>query len=409
MASANLFLDKRSESQTKGFPVKIHIYHAGKQHLVSTKIFATENSFNTAFRSIAKSPRHVALRQKMDAAKAKADAILEKMDGKFDLVKFRRMFYSEISYQTKGAALFLADLYEAKMEELRKGRQFKHLAAFQSSLNSLNKFKPKIALQDVSVAVLKDYERWVLEQGNSLSTVFTYLRPLRIVFKRAIEDGLLNPGTFPFGRGNFVIGNSESARRALPVLDIKKLWEYEAANAAQQRAKDMWFFSFFCNGIAPIDVAYLTSSNLKGDHLIYQRRKTKRSKRNSKHVIVEYSPDMAEIVRRQGNVKPNPFLFLILVEGMSEDEQFACIEKWKGEQNKILRRIGTKLKMESAPCLYSARHSFADTLGAADVNIKTAVDALGQETIAMAMNYMGNARVEKVKQLARLTTAFKEK
>lgn len=406
-ATVTLHLDKRTTTK-HGHPIKLSIYFAGKQFLVATKIAATEKGYQTLLEGGRRTKHLTGVRSKLDKAKSKAQAIVNQMGNDFSLDKFRRKFYSEIEYQTKGSALYLVDLYNERMHELQKNKQFKYLSSYKTSLKSLSEFKPGITLQDCSVAKIREFEHWVLEKGNSLTTVYTYLRPLRAVYKKAIDDGIMHSDAFPFGRGKYVIGNSDSARRALLPSDIKKLWEYKPGSEAQRRAIDYWFFSFHGNGIAPIDIANLKKDNLKVDHIVYQRRKTKRSKHKPKDVIIYLSEDLNIIIDRQGNRQPNPYLFPIFHKGMSDVDQYKKIEKWKGEQNKILRRVGVKLGLQASPCLYSARHSFADTLGSAEVNVKTVADALGQETITMALNYMGTALLDKVKRLAELTTLFKD-
>jgi integrase/recombinase XerD len=407
MASANLLLDKRSTDKYDRYPVRLQIYHMGNQFLVSTKLFATEETFNAAIKQGSKARNHSKLRDTLNEQRTKAQSILDKMGTVIDKDKFKRMFYSEIAYQTKGAALYIADLYAQQMAKFKKGNQFKHMAAYQSSLNSLNLFKPNLALQDITVELLEDYDHWMRGKGCSLSTVNTYLRPLRTVFKKAIDEGFMSADSFPFGRGKYVINNSESARMALHREEVRMFWDYAPANDAQQRAKDFWFFSYFANGMAPVDMAHLTAKNFKGDHIIYQRKKTQRTKRQTKDVIVHVNEDMQTILDRQGSADASPYLFTILSKGMTTEEQYKAVEEWKREQNKILQRIAVKLKLETL-CLYSARHSYAGALGMEDVNLKTVADMMGQETSHMAANYMGNLRLDRVKQLSTLTSKFKD-
>lgn len=73
-------------------------------------------------------------------------------------------------------------------------------ANYRASLTSLRKFRQKLEFIGISVDFLKKYEKWLVDDGKSVSTVGIYLRPLRSVVNHAIADGTLSKDfNYPFG------------------------------------------------------------------------------------------------------------------------------------------------------------------------------------------------------------------
>lgn len=407
MASAKLLLHKNFTNKDGRHPIKIQVYECGIQRPFSTKINATEDEYKKANSAGAKKKLVQKLRDDMDAAKSKAVAVIDKLGPAFTFEMFKKMYYSTIDYVTKGSLITLDTLYFEQMKQLEKNNQFKYKTSYSSSLRSLLKYGgDKLTLQDIDVDFLKSYQIAMLGEGKSISTIFTYLRPLRAIYNIAIDDKLISNDNFPFAKG-YSIGSSHSARAALQQTEIKSFWDYIPTNDAQSKAKDYWFFSFYGFGIAPVDMAKLTHKNLKSDHIEFSRSKTSKSTSEIKIVKAPLNDDMVAILSRIGNTTPKPYLFPILSSKLTPKEQTETIDNWKRQTNKILNRIGKKLNTNKPINLYSARHSFADTMGSHDVSYKIVSDFLGQNTITMALNYMGNARLEKAKEFAALIPLFK--
>jgi integrase/recombinase XerD len=402
MTTINIFFDKRTTNKDGKHPIKVLVYFAGRQKLFSSNLSATKEEYNSLWDQKNKKHSSIQLRKKMLEAKEKASAIVYKLGASFTFEKFKKIFYSDIDYVTKGSLLHLDVLYEQYITDLELNNQFKNAKGYHTSLTSLKKFGGnEIYLSMITVEYLKAYKAWLLNKGCTISTVRTYLRPLRAIWNKAYNDELIG-GKSPFGKYGFSIGNSESARAALSVEERNNFWAYLPQNSAQQRAKDYWFFSLNCFGIAPIDIAKLTIDNVKCDKIEFSRSKTKNTDGEKKVVTAPLNQDMLDILNRQGNKKPQPYIFPILRAGMNQQEQEEAIEIWRKQINKVLRRIGTKLSFHVSLNLYSARHSFADILGEANYNEKSIADFLGNTSITMAKNYMGNARFEKAKQASSL-------
>lgn len=63
--------------------------------------------------------------------------------------------------------------------------------SYRTTINSINQFKPKMLLQDVTKNFLFAYENHMIDLKKSLSTVGIYLRQLRAVVNKAIDANVL--------------------------------------------------------------------------------------------------------------------------------------------------------------------------------------------------------------------------
>ena len=65
-------------------------------------------------------------------------------------------------------------------------------------LRSLENFKKNLKFTDITPSFLKKYERWMLDNGKSITTVGMYLRALRAIFNQQNIDSKL----YPFSKNN---------------------------------------------------------------------------------------------------------------------------------------------------------------------------------------------------------------
>ena len=121
---------------------------------------------------------------------------------------------------------------------------------------------------------LKDYERWMLEKGKSMTTVGIYLRPLRTIFNQAIADGPIGQDYYPFGKRKYQIPAGRNVKKALSKEELKKLYEHQVEKGSvQDKAKDFWFLSFLCNGMNMKDILLLRYRDINDDKITFVREK----------------------------------------------------------------------------------------------------------------------------------------
>ncbi|MFM7485640.1 MAG: phage integrase SAM-like domain-containing protein, partial [Cytophagales bacterium] len=148
-------------------------------------------------------------------------------------------------------------------KENRSGTADSYQCAYNSFKSYLeSKGRKKLNFGDVTPDWLKEYESWMLEKEKSVTTIGIYLRSLRTIINIAIEEGTLAREFYPFGKRKYQIPSGRNVKKALQLADIQKLVNYKTTTEAEERAKDLWLFSYLCNGANVKDMARLQYRNI---------------------------------------------------------------------------------------------------------------------------------------------------
>ncbi|MCR9065881.1 MAG: site-specific integrase [Cytophagales bacterium] len=248
-----------------------------------------------------------------------------------------------------------------------------------------------LGFSDITPDWLKGYEKWMLDQGKSISTVGIYLRSLRTIFNNAIAEGVVKREIYPFEKRKYVIPNSKNTKIALDHSDIEKLWKYKPINADEAKALDLWFFSYLCSGINVKDIVELQYKNIGKETISFIRAKTRNSSRSSiKPVIVPLLPEAREIIERMGvkNDAPETFVF-----GLASDDDSTKLRRDKIKQvNKTInlhtKRIAEKLGIAVKLTTYVARHSYATRMLRQGAPMELISESLGHSNIKTTESYL---------------------
>jgi integrase/recombinase XerD len=240
---------------------------------------------------------------------------------------------------------------------------------------------------------LRAYERWMLEQNRSLTTVGIYLRALRTLFNDAILEGLISKKNYPFGKKPlYQIPAGQNIKKALSRSELKQIFDYEPATPTEARARDFWIFIYLCNGINPKDIAELKFKNLDRamQKITFRRAKTKRTNRDSKPAEIYLQPLAAEILERYATKpeKPEAYIFPILTDGDNAQRQDDDISNFVQTINKPMRVIRAKLGIEKQVTTYTARHSFATMLKRSGAPMEFISESLRHQDLRTTEKYL---------------------
>ena len=202
--------------------------------------------------------------------------------------------------------------------------------------------------------------------------------------------------------------SAEGRKLALTLEQIKRLVTYTDGNEETEMYRDMWFFSYLCNGINFRDMLYLTYNNIEGDEICFVRAKTKNTSKQIRTIRAVLTPEMRNIIERWGNAddgNPDTLLFKFATgkESAYEIKQLVC--KVTQRCNIILARISKALGLPRVTT-YAARHSFATVLKRSGTNISYISESLGHSNLMITENYLASFEQEERKKNALLLTNF---
>lgn len=398
-----LLLDTRRKKQDDRYPVKLRITHERKQRYWYTGIDLTEAAFEEVMVDRPKK-QFVKVSDELKAKKRKAENIIH------DLKEFS---FHQFELKYLGAAKSIQDVfsfYEEYITELKKDKRVGTASSYQCSLNSLKAFRKSLGFKEVDPKFLRDYEKNMISNGNSITTVGIYLRCLRTMFNRAINEGLLGKEHYPFLKQKYIIPSARNVKKALSLEEVKKIFDCPVIpGTAIDFAKDIWMFSYMSNGMNIKDIALLKTKDVNGEYLRFVRAKTVRSTRSAITPISVYLVEAAqEIVSKykREDAQPDDYLFPILQHGLTAEKEMKVIQQAVKQVNKYVKRIAKETGIDKEVTTYFARHSFATVLKKSGASMEYISEALGHQNLATTRAYLDSFEDDTKKKMASLLVNF---
>lgn len=400
-----VILDKRFKKLDETFPVKLRVTFRRVQKYYALGVSLSENDYN---KTMGDKPREQfkQIRKKITDIAERADEIKAELP-EFSFEAFEKKF---LEPSTSKNCLFAS--IEAIKKRYFQAGSVSTSSLYQSTLQSLKLFTGKETLnfEKVTPKFLNEYEKWMIKQGNSMTTISMYLRSVRATMNEAEKQGIITKQSLPFGREKYEIPGSVNVKKALTTNEIAAIFNYPAEEqSSMQRYKDYWLFSYLCNGMNIKDMARLKFANIDSEAITFERAKTKSKNRKSqKNIVVPLTIEIARIIDRWGNKSANPqdYVFPILESGVTPAREMALIKQTTKMINKYMKIIVQNAGISKKVTTYTARHSFATVLKQAGASIEFISESLGHSNITTTENYLASFELDKKKQFANELTKF---
>lgn len=396
-------LDTRyKKKNSASFPVKLMITIKEKDRYIQSYIATEFESTKAAWKKM-HSNRPELLENQRDELRAieiRAADVAEKIVP-FDVEKFKSKYNSKNNFKT------IAGAFKGIISELHDEGRVGTIRFYSCAMVSLEKFKKDSLLSDVTIKFLKDYQRWMLDEGNSITTTGMHLRALRVVISRAITEGELDKDLYPFGKGKYSPPSGVGNKRWLEDETLAKLYNYDGP---LQRAKDYWFFSYFANGMNFKDICRLKYTNIDTDKniILYQRAKTERTKKEKEPIRVDYTEDLRRIVKEYGTGgKDDDYIFPILQKGITPEREMQLKDQFIHVTNNDLKEIAKYLKI-SPFTTYASRHSWAQLQMNSGLSTVAIGKMLGHADYKTTESYLGSLNVKTIKLASQNAASFKK-
>lgn len=410
--TVSIYLDERRTKKNGKFPVKLKVYNS---ITTERKYYPTSFEFTTdEFKSIweTSKPRneHKEIRRKLQVIENNA---IEKVKGlsMFTYEQFEKKLFRK---QGEGENIFYH--YTVLIEELKKQGQISTANTYELSLKSikdylvyLNKKEPNnLLFISVTPKWLNGFENFMItgEKQRSLTTVSIYLRVLRAIFNKAIQDKEIDAEIYPFGKRKYQIPAVRKVKKSLDKDKLKVLYNATPLTIEQEKAKDFWFFSYACNGMNIKDIALLRYKDLSENKITYFRAKTiKTAKADLKPIVIYLNDYALKIIEKYGNKNqhPNQLIFNIINEFQNIEEQQSKIKNFTKFINQNLKKFAEKNNITGEISTYWARHSFATNAIRNGASMEFISEALNHSNLKVTQGYFSgfedNAKKEFMQNL----------
>jgi integrase len=231
---------------------------------------------------------------------------------------------------------------------------------------------------------VKSYEVWLKAKGVSLNTVSFYMRILRAVYNRAVNEGLTTD-QHPFNQVYTSV--AKTAKRGISTTDIAKIMKLElSASPSRAFARDIFMFSFYTRGMSLIDIAKLKTDNLKNGVLTYQRSKT------SQRISVKWRDEMQVIVDHHHQQGSDRLLPIIKNEADIRKQYDTALHKI----NYNLKKIGEAIGLSIPLTMYVARHSWASAASQNNIPLHVISQCLGHDSEHTTQIYLSSIDVNQM-------------
>lgn len=398
-------IDTRRIKQDNTYPVKLRVTFERKQLYYPTPYDLNEKEFERVMFSKRLTEDEKNLKKRITAFENKASDIIK------NLPLFTWQAFEKQYLTNRAASNTISLAFADYANELRKAGRIGTAVSYECAQSSLNKFAPGTKFSDITPDLLRKYEKWMLGEGNSVTTIGIYLRSLRTLFNNAIAEGLLTKEYYPFGKRKYEIPTGKNIKKALTLKSIALIYYHQSEpGSTADMAKDYWFFMYLCNGINVKDLCLLKYENIKGDILEYQRAKTARTKREVEPIRVSLSEDAKAIIDKWGNVKKdgNTYIFPVLSKGLTPERERQLIQQLTQVINFHMKAIAEKLEIGHEVTTYAARHSFATILQRSGASVSFISEALGHGNVNTTQNYLGGFEDESKRETVKALIAFKQ-
>ena len=245
-----------------------------------------------------------------------------------------------------------------------------------------------ISLEDITPQWLNAVENFWRCNGMCYTSINIYMKTLKSVVTDCVRKGQIPKEKYPFGRGLYEIPCASSRKLALTKDQIAKIVEY-SGDTTLEKYRDLWLFSYLCNGINFRDMLFLRYANIENGEITFVRSKTRHSKGEGQVIRAAITPLMWDIISKQRNkaTGPDTFIFKYAHDNMSPMEISNLVRRVTSLCNRSLKKLAIKQKLPFFST-YSARHSFATVLQRSGVSVSYISECLGHSSLAVTETYL---------------------
>lgn len=282
---------------------------------------------------------------------------------------------------------------------------------YDDVLKALQKYTGKevIYFQEVDHSFLKGFENYYVERGfNGMRS----MRGLKAIFGKAVEDRVIDMKLMPFKCGYNPIGykfnhlkkvKSKKTKtnwiKRLSMSDMKKILSYQPTSYANEKAMDLWKFSYYTMGVNFKDIALLKMKDIRDGIWFYEREKTDTGGRGKPLL-----PECLEIIEKYYNSKNKYVFHDILRDCYDEsDESIKCRTRdYLANLRRRYKKISEELELSGYFTFYSARYTSSTIAAHKNANMKAVQNLMDHASITTTDNYVKFVDLGKMRETLEL-------
>jgi integrase/recombinase XerD len=399
--TAAIIIDTRRPKGKGLYPVKFRVTYLRKQVYYGTGVSLSLNQWE-----IMPDTRKKELLEQRELIQENFDRVKKHIK---DLVKGEGFSIEALNKRmSRGAKDSILAAFYNRIATLNKSGRIGSAIVFDCTLKSIEKFSRKdIKFSAITADWLKRYEKYMLDLGRSYTTVGMYMRTLRTIINEGKSQGIISNAQYPFGPDKYKIPTGIGRKMALTLSQIGEILKYPLLNDKDRMCRDLWLFSYLCNGINVNDMLKLKYSDIHDGEIRWYRLKTINSSKEKKRITAILLPEMQQIIDKWGNPErePDNYIFSFLHERLTPLDEKNIVKNTTRMINERMKNIGKALEYGNIST-YTARHSYATVLKRSGANIAFISESLGHTDLKTTENYLDSFEKEERIKNAELLTKY---
>lgn len=240
-----------------------------------------------------------------------------------------------------------------------------------------NCFGREIYFDEVNQDLLRDYEAWLMKQGNTNNTRHKKFKFLQQFYTQAVNDDKATDPN-PFKLYKIVIKPVQKEK--LSLQEIKAIENLKLKPGAVNDARNLFLFSYYCKGARFENCITFKRSQIVKDRLVF------RTNKGNKFISVQVHSRLEHIIKSYPG--KSEFLFPFVKE-LPEDKKkyIRVVDVVNVIVNRNLKIIAHLCKIKPFT-FHQARHTFAFHLKKVANNISVISDSLGHSSVRTTEIYL---------------------
>jgi site-specific recombinase XerD len=377
----SVILEKRTPRKDGTFPVKLRITIDRKSRYYSLETHLTPREFKKVQKHDPPEP-YKAIKVRIDDSVKVASSVLKGLP-KPSFEQFKVLF------KLKSIGANVVKYYEIIISECESEGRIGTATNYKCAKKSMEKLMDleNVNFKDITPQWLKQYEKIMKQKFKSPSTISIYMRTLRTVYNRAIQDGLVSLEHYPFGK-KYTIPTSENNKRPLERSDIEAIAKYNG-DPVTEKYRDFFLLSYYLVGLNFADLLTIKWSQLDDNILEVVRKKTASTTGKLKKIQLVVNKKAKEIIDKHG-IRSNSYVFDIIDPNDNPETVKRKTQNFNRAVNQALERISSKTNLNKKISAMYARHSAASHALANGATIADISQALGHADLKTTSNYISS-------------------
>lgn len=296
----------------------------------------------------------------------------------------------DIIQQTKELQTNKTSVFEymrRQSERLKKLTRLRTSETYRQALNSFMKYRDNVDLSFdmLDADAVEQYESYMRSNCLSRNTTSFYMRILRCIYNRAVEEGLAAQ-TYPFKR--VYTGVDKTAKRAITLKEIKRIKDLDLSTKPDlDFARNLFLFSFYMRGMSFIDIAYLRKKDLANGYITYTRRKT------GQQLKIRWEKSMQDNLEKYERNPTQYLLPIITRQDGTERKQYFNKNLYV---NRKLKQVAQLANISIPLSMYVSRHSWASIAKLKNVPLHVISEGLGHDSEETTRIYLAAIQTNRI-------------